>query len=114
MRPIDTTDKTVYALQPDTPVASSCVPRHLSPYVKELCLFLLALRQRLDRPRQPRAEHTQPAAAAAAASKMTTTAAAAATGTATAPVERRQAADAVVAIKKEGAANTMGVAMARL
>ena len=48
VRPIDAADTSVLALRPDTPVPSSCAPQHLSPYVKELCLFLLTLRQRLD------------------------------------------------------------------
>lgn len=51
VRPIDADDTAVLELRPDTPVSSACVPPHLSPYVKELCLFLVGLRQRFDRNR---------------------------------------------------------------
>ena len=53
VRAIDTADTAVRALRPDTPVRSACVPPHLSPYVKELCLFLVSLRQRFDRAKAP-------------------------------------------------------------
>lgn len=65
VRPIDAADPAVLELRPDTPVSSACAPPHLSPYVKELCLFLVSLRQRFDRART--ASGTAPAAAAAAA-----------------------------------------------